>query len=407
MKPKFTYVFFILFYQLVFNINYAYPNISSTKHTIPFLFENNLIIVKVKLNNFLNVNFIVDSGAEQTIITKREIAEVLNLKFSNTQSFYSADLTTVMYASLAKNLNFKFGQFVLKNQYVFVLEEDYFNLEAITGMPIHGILSLGHFKTWLTKIDYKRKNIELLPFTKKQLTTKNFDKLPCSVKQNRFYLNGQIEYQSLDTANVKLLVDTGSAHTLVLHNYSHPKIDLPENYVKGVIGLSLGGMVEGYIGKTKLLNIKDLKFEQLLTHYQVLPHIKDLSILDGRHGFIGNLLLKNYTIIFDYETPSIYLKRNKTKLKINDYDKSGLVLFVSGKNLNHFIVKSVVENSPADKAGILANDRLLSINNKPTQLFSLSRINKILASKAGKKVKLTLRRGATRYKKKIKLKDLI
>lgn len=407
MKPKFTYLFFLILIELVVNINSAWADIDNAKHTIPFTFENNLIVVKVKLNNLLNANFIVDSGAEQTIITVKEIAEILGLEFSNTQAFYSADLTTVMYASLAKNVNFKFDQFILKKQNVFVLEEDYFNLEAITGVPIHGILSLGHFKNWLTKIDYKRKNIELIPFSKKKAFTKNYNILPCKIKQNRFYLEGYTECTNLDTANMKLLIDTGSAHTLVLHNYSHPKIDLPENYVKGIIGLSLGGAVEGYIGKTKLLKIEDLKFEQLLTHFQVLPHIEDLSILDGRHGFIGNLLLKNYTIIFDYRTPSIYLKRNKSKLKTNDYDKSGLVLFVTGKNLNHYVVKNVVQNSPANMVGILAEDRLLSINNKPTQLLSLSRVNKILASKAGKKIKLTLRRGANRYKTKIILRDLI
>ena len=408
MKLKFTYLLVLLF-GLVANIKAEYLGNDIKKQNIPFTYENNLIIVKIKLNNFINANFIVDSGAEQTIITKKEIAKILGLEFSYKQSFFSADLTTIMYASLAKNVSFKFDDFLLKDQYVFVLEEDYFDLEAIAGVPIHGILSLGHFKKWLTKIDYKKQRIELIPFNKSKSFTKHYSKLPCKVKQNRFYLNGYIENESSDTANVNLLIDTGSAHTLVLHNYSHPKINLPESYVKGVIGLSLGGVVEGYMGRTNLLNIDSLIFEQLPTHFQVLPHIEDLSILDGRNGFIGNYLLKKYKIIFDYKTPAVYFKKNKSKSKskTNDYDKSGLVLFVTGKNLNNFIIKNIIENSPAEKAGILPEDRLLSINNKPTQLLSLSKINKILSSKVGKKVKLTFRRGPNRYKKKIVLKDLI
>lgn len=403
MKFRITYIH-ILF---LISINLSFANSSSTKHSIPFTFNNNLIIVKVKLNNLLNANFIVDSGAEQTIITKKEIGKILALKFSHTQSFYSADLTKIMYASLAKNISFKFDDFLLRDQYVFVLEEDYFDLEAITGVPIHGILSLGHFKNWLTKIDFKRKKIELHTFLRKEAITKKYDKLHCKVKQNRFYLNGYTQNQNLDTANLNILIDTGSSHTLVLHNYSHPKINLPENYVKGIIGLSLGGTVEGYIGKTDLLIFDSLKFDQLQTHFQILPHIEDLSILDGRHGFIGNHLLKRYIIIFDYGTPAVYLKKYRSRTKKNGYDKSGLVLFATGKNLNQFIIKNVVENSPADKADILVEDRLLSINNKPVQFLSLSRLNKILSSKVGKKVKLTLRRGANRYKKKIILKDLI
>jgi len=388
-------------------LNSSFANTRSTKHTIPFTLNNNLIIVKVKLNNFLNANFIVDSGAEQTIITKNEIAELLALEFSYTQSFYSADLTKVMYASLAKNISLKFNDLLLKNQYVFVLKEDYFDLEAITGVPIHGILSLGHFKNWLTEIDFRRQKIELLPFLKTDAFTKRYNKLSCKVKQNRFYLNGYTQNQTSDTANLNILIDTGSSHTLVLHNYSHPKINLPENYVKGIIGLSLGGVVEGYIGKTELLIFDNLKFSQLQTHFQVLPHIEDLSILDGRHGFIGNHLLKKHSIIFDYLTPAIYLKKNRSKRKANEYDKSGLVLFVTGKNLNQFIVKSVIENSPADNNNIMVEDRLLSINNKPVQFLSLSKVNKILSSREGKKIKLTLRRGGNRYKKKIVLRNLI
>lgn len=405
---KFEFAYFLILLGLALNTNAKQINIGKTKHSIPFTLNNNLIIVNVKLNNFLSANFIVDSGAEQTIITEMEIATILGLELGYKQSFYSADLKTLMYASLAKNMSFKFDELLIRNQYVFVLEEDYFDLEAITGMPIHGILSLGHFKKWLTKIDYRKRKIELLPIVKKETYTKHYDKIPCRVKQNRFYLNANLEYQSKDTANIKLLVDTGSSHTLVLHNYSHPKINLPENYVKGVIGLSLGGVVEGYIGKTKLLEIDNLRFEQLQTHFQVLPHIEDLSILDGRNGFVGNHLLKKYVIIFDYKTPAIYFKKSKSKKRTkNEYDKSGLVLFATGKNLNHFIVKNIIENSPAYKAGILADDRLLSINSKPTQLLSLTRINKILSAKEGKKIKLTLRRGANRYKRTFLLKDLI
>jgi len=405
---KFKIAFFLIL-SVTFSskVSFCNTNQHNKPFTIPFTLKNNLIVVSAKLNHFLKVNFIVDSGAEQTIITKKQIADVLALDIGYTQSFLSADLQTVMYASLAKNLNLKFEQLQLPNQHVFILEEDYFDLEGITGIPIHGILSLRHFKGWLTKVNYKKQKIELTPFYREEQITKNFYKMFCKVKQNRFYLSGCIDNQSADTANINLLVDTGSAHSLVLHNYSHPKINLPEKYVKGVIGLSLGGVVEGYIGKTTLLNISGLEFYQLKTHYQVLPHIEDLSILDGRHGFIGNQLLKNYSIIFDYQTPAIYFKKRKTKRKLNDDDKSGLILFATGKNLNQLIIRNVVENSPADEAGILPEDRLLSINNKPVQLLSLNRVNKILSSKAGKKVKLTLRRGADRYKKKIILRNLI
>ncbi|MEL7377520.1 MAG: hypothetical protein AAFN65_11205, partial [Bacteroidota bacterium] len=44
---------------------------------IPFRFENNFIVVPVLIQNLIPVNFIIDTGAEHTIILDRTLTDII------------------------------------------------------------------------------------------------------------------------------------------------------------------------------------------------------------------------------------------------------------------------------------------------------------------------------------------
>jgi len=251
---------------------------------IPFEYVNNFIIVKIRLNGIINLNFILDSGAEQSIITKREITDLLKINYNKRYTFYGADMSRELHAYLARFVNFNIGELEFTNQPIFVLEEDYLQLEHFVGMDIHGILSFTHFYSLLVQVNYKNRRLEL--YERKQLDklVKPYQKIPIAVKDNRPYLNTSIVLQDKDTAQVKLLIDTGSSLGLVLHNYTHPKINLPEHHVKGKIGVGLGGKVEGYLGRIHCVKIQPYQLYNLLTQFQVVPHTADTASL----GFVCN-----------------------------------------------------------------------------------------------------------------------
>ena len=54
------------------------------KVEIPFERQDNFIIVKVMFEKFLPLRFIVDTGAEHTILTKKEVATLLQIPFERT-----------------------------------------------------------------------------------------------------------------------------------------------------------------------------------------------------------------------------------------------------------------------------------------------------------------------------------
>ena len=67
----------------------------------------------------------------------------------------------------------------------------------------------------------------------------------------------------------------------------------------------------------------------------------------------------------------------------------------------------VLPNSPASEVGIQNGDQIMRIGAMPASVLTLSDLQRILQKKAGKKVRLVIRREGKRYKKTLKLRDLI
>jgi len=176
---------------------------SQKKVVIPFEYVNNFIIVKLRLKNLITLNFILDTGAEQSIITKREITDLLNINYNKRYTFYGADLSRELHAYLARFVNFNLGELQFTNQPIFILEEDYLQLEHFVGMDIHGILSFSHFKNVLVEIDYKNRTLEIYERKHLEKLTKTHDKLPIGIKDNRPYLQNEVVLQNKDTCPPK------------------------------------------------------------------------------------------------------------------------------------------------------------------------------------------------------------
>ena len=88
-------------------------------------------------------------------------------------------------------------------------------------------------------------------------------------------------------------------------------------------------------------------------------------------------------------------------------DRSGLIIFAFGEEFNQFVIRDVIQASPAEEADIRPEDILVKIHGFPTHFFSLEEINGMLQKKPGKKVKLVIKREGHKLRKEIRLRDLI
>lgn len=376
------------------------------KMSIPFRFVNNFIILQVRLYGIVPAQLIFDTGAEHVIIFKREYTDVLGVEYDKRIPIIGSDLSRKIYALITRNALVEIGNLAPRPYDLLILEENYFNLEELIGTPVDGLIGGGFFKNLIVQIDYRSQRMTLHDpehFQKPH----GFVRLPVRIKTNKPYVDAEASLQDGTVVQVDLLVDTGAGVPLLLHNNSHPSLKLPEQYIRGRLGMGLGGYLEGYIGRINKLSIGKIDFSGVLTSFQ---DINEEWLVDRdrfRNGILGNQLLSRFNVFFDYIHSQMVLKPYRTKQKPFTMDRSGLVVFAYGLDFNQFIVKDVLPGSPAAEADIQPNDVLHRIQGFLSHYYELTSINSIFQKKVGKKISLILIRDGKKIKKEFYLRELV
>jgi len=410
---RYGFVFLFVLFCLQNRITAQLPGIQMPEGmstvSIPFEYQNHFIVVKTYIHGFLPFNFIFDTGAEHTIILKKEIAFYLNIEYSKSYTLLGSDLKTEIKAYLSKNIQYRFLNNTLNikaKQDMLVLEEDYLRLDEYTGVPIHGILGADAFANYVVSIDYDKKLITLtLAQDFKTMNLKGYDKVESTFHKKRpyFFIHSTLK----DTLRTqKMLVDCGANLGMVLYSKGLEEVDLPKIRIAGPLGAGLGGMLEGSIGRIHTLQLGKFTFSNVISNFQILPDSVSENVR-FRDGLLGNDMLDRFNLVINYIQEEIYIKPSRRFKKPFDVDRSGLYFSASGFNLNQFEVFYVQPNSPASEAGILPGDKLIKVGWLPASFYSLEKISIQLRSKAGAKKRYTLKRGSKKIRVKLTLRDLI
>lgn len=377
------------------------------KVEIPFEYENNFIIVKVLFNDVFPLKFIFDTGAEHTILTQREITDLLQINYERRFVILGSDLSTELYAYLARGVKLSIDNLVALNRSILVLDEDYFRFEEYGGINVQGIIGADLFRRFVVKIDYRRKVITLydpMQF-KPPLSSKHLE-IPIQTHRNKPYLYAPTNISDT-TIQAKYLLDTGASLSLLLYTNTHPAFELPPQYIRSKIGMGLGGYLQGFLGRINRLDIGEFELDNVITNFQEIPADIDSSFMNDRNGIIGNQILSRFEVTIDYLNEKLYLEPERNFRRKFQYDRSGLIIAASGVNLNVFTVVDIITGSPAEEADIKIGDEIRVINGIPTNLMHLSDITKRLQKRTGKKINLIVRRGNDRIRKQFRLRELI
>ncbi|MBI5913904.1 MAG: aspartyl protease family protein [Bacteroidetes bacterium] len=377
------------------------------KIEIPFEFKNNLIIVNVTFGRIFPLKFIFDTGAENTILSERHITDLLGVTYEREFKILGSDMKTELTAYLVRGIHLRIEDMVVPNHSLLVLEADYFHLDEMMGLQIHGILGADIFKGLVVKINYERRVITLTKNRGAKFSDEGYFALPILVERNKPYLETGIRIQTDSVIRVKLLLDTGAMLSLLLNTETHPDLKPPPHAIKGNIGAGLGGFIEGYLGRVSALEFGELACREVLTNFQELPEGIDTAMLRGRNGIIGNEVLSRFFVVIDYPAQMLYLKPNRSYEDEFEFDKSGLVVIAANVHLNQFLLHSVLPGSPAAVAGLLPGDEIRWLNHSPAGLFSLERIHQILKKKEGKKITMVVRRNGEKIKFSFQLRKLV
>lgn len=388
-------------------LNYSVHNVIKQGHVeIPFQYINGVMVVEVFFEHLYPLNFIFDTGAENTVLLKNDLITALNIPVHKKIRLLGSDLSREIYAFVCNGVYLQVANMRAERHNVIVLEESYLLPEEYLGTRIDGILGGDFFAGRIVQINYRRQIITLIDkrhFSPKKV--KGYDRRELEVKNKKPYMTCQTAFTSDIMKETKLLIDTGAGLSAIFYQFPDTSL-MHGRYVKGNLGQGLGGDIEGFMGRIHTMSFGDFTFKNMISSFQPRDSLYHHEDVEKRHGLIGNLILERFDVVIHYPDRALYLKAKKHYNKAFEFDKSGMTIFSYGKNLKDFYVRHVMAHSPAAEADIRVNDIILSVNGWPAKWMSLNKINQKLSGKTGKKVKFKLRRGTEVIKREVVLRAL-
>jgi membrane-associated protease RseP (regulator of RpoE activity) len=229
------------------------------------------------------------------------------------------------------------------------------------------------------------------------------------LRTQRPYVVSDVVLTNGERVKAKLLVDSGASHGLLLDPQSDSAITAPNETVSCVIGRGLGGEITGKVGRIKSIQLGKYILPDAIANFpDPNSYFDSLKIgRTSRNGAIGGEVLSRFSVIFDFPSETLYLKKNPSFKKDFHYNLSGMTVKAKGVRLNVFEITEVRSQSSAEKAGLRPGDVILSLNGLSNSILDLNSVNALLNAKPGKKITLQIDRNGKKLKISFRLQDII
>lgn len=326
--------------------------------SIPFDLVGSYVVLTVRINTSTPLRFILDSGLSNTLITEMYPSDSLSLPFSDTLTIKGLGAGRKVEALVSQGNTLEVGRMRFVNQRVHLLMEDLFNLSALTGQPINGLLGSDFFQDHVVQIDYVKRRINFYESSSFE-APKGFVAVPLVIKQQKMYTQLLVKQAGDKPRKVMVLLDTGAELTAWLHLQGQGGLRLPEKTLEGYIGEGLNGPITGHFGRIPGLFVGGWKLDKPVVSFPDSSCIADMLKDESREGTLGSQALTRFHLIFDEPNELMYIKPNHLHKKPFGYNVSGMDIHKQRQApfLPH--IYHVRLGSPAYEAGVREGDFLL------------------------------------------------
>lgn len=367
--------------------------------TIPFVLNNDHIIIRLRLDDSAPLNFLFDSGAGGTLITKEAADSML---FRSTSKRKNVGVSGSHKVGVIKGVKLSVGDKKLGN--ITLLSTDKPLEELDDGRKVHGVIGYPILSRYVVEIDYIARVIKF--YNRNSFTyTGNGQTLPLDFILNLPISRAVIVMYNDMAFEGDFLIDTGARSYLIMSSPSVVLYDMAENIgnyynVRAKIGSSQKRAKIRY-GKLQSVQFAGHNFDDLPV--ALSSDSKGLLSMPDIDGIIGNKLLMRFKVIFDYQHKLLHLEPNDLFEESYEVNSSGFnINFKQGKPF----IKNLVDQSPADNAGLRNGDEIISINGKLVEVMLTDDIRQAFL-KQGEKVEIVIQRNRKFKYTEFTLKSLI
>ena len=387
---------------------------------IRFQLINNLIIIPVEINH-VELSFILDTGVSKPIVFSF-LNQKDTLKINNTEAYFLRGLGEgdSFEALKSKNNIFKIGDAINLNQDMYAIHDASLNFTPQLGVSIHGIIGFDLFKDFVVEINYAARYIKLHnPETYKYDRCDACETVNLEFYNNKPYLNADVKVHD-KIVPVKLLIDSGGSDALWIFEDEALGLYEEDNYFVDFLGNGLSGSVYGKRSKMQEFILKSFILKSVNVAYPDGTSIQLAKRVKERNGSISGNILKRFNLIVDYRKARLTLKKNKFYKDPFSYNKSGIELehlgdlmmvenddHFSGRRINidvglspsykfklkpTFTIVEIRKDSPAERAGLLVGDIVLTVNNRQTYDRKIHEIIQLFYGSVGERINITIDR---------------
>ena len=353
--------------------------------TIPFIVNNGHIIIKISLDNSEPLNFIFDTGAGATLLSKNTAD---SLQYQSGIKRRNVGVSGEHKVFLIKGVKVNFDSKPLLKG-VNVLSTQTFFEELDNGEQVHGVIGFDMLSEYVIEINNDAKQLVLYNDSGYKYSGSGVEQ-PVYIVQNLPIINAKVKTYSGTVFEGQFMVDTGARSDVIISSPSVIKYDLAENVGKHyTIRANIGTSTR----RTKMRYGRLASFDLAGRNFSDIPVAlssdnKGVLSMDFIDGLVGNKLLQRFNIVLDYTSEKIYFEPAKS---INrDYSVNLTGFTISFENANP-VVKNLVDRSPADKAGLRNDDQIISINSVLVENMSAEEIRQAF-TKVGEKIALVIKR---------------
>ncbi|WP_234736554.1 pepsin/retropepsin-like aspartic protease family protein [Tellurirhabdus bombi] len=390
---------------------YGYHLIQNRKIArIPFELHSNLIVVPVKINNSDTLHFILDTGVSSTIITDPAAIRSQKLQFTRKVKLTGAGEGGQLLASVAINNVLTMGHMRANHQNMVVLDEDVLQLSEYVGIPIHGIFGYEVFNNFIVTIDFQRREILLQQPSSYRYRRSRGVRYPIMIQDTKPYTDVLAVVDNGKTVPIRVVIDTGAGHALLINrNNGNEDVRLPDKVIRAQLGRGLSGVINGNLGRIHKIRFGNFEMDNVVASFpDSLAFGVKIGTQTERNGNIGCEILRRFKVTFNYHDKYLVLKPVKRILKQTfEHDMSGMELKARGLNLRNYYIEKIIDDSPADQAGLKEGDEVIFINGSSAAKMHISEIYKLLQKGDGKELEILVRRNGNIIFTQMVLKRLI
>jgi predicted aspartyl protease len=345
--------------------------------------------------NGVSLRFLIDTGSTGTVVDPA-MARHLGLRPTGAVSLQSLYSMAEGDSVIAKQV--RIGP---QRWYDIPLVcQDLTQLSLVEGTPISGVLGTDLLATMKLRLSYpsgRAQVVTTVPEHSSMLTLRRV--------QGQYFVP-----VTIGPLTVEMLLDTGTSMTALSSSVweALPSWWKPARVLEGIKSSAIPtGSVVACVPTVRLGETAGNEIE-LLDHPVriIMPLSSGIFATPAFSGLLGGDALEGFEVTLDLEHASMYLTRDEA-FRPDQYEfvTVGIQFFKSDPEA--FSVAAVWKNSPAEAAGILVGDHILSVDGHASRYLDLQTFADRLHGPVGTPVVIEIKRAARRMALSMKTRDLV